>query len=439
MEKTESKTLNTFQYHISGTVPAIASKSAAHRLMIAAALSKQPTEIICRTTSKDIEATALCLAGLGIQVEKKGEVYHIAPPDSFTEGASIDCGESGSTLRFLLPVIGILGCGAKITAHGRLPERPLSPLYEEMIAHGVSLSPQGSNPLICEGRMQGGTYRIAGNISSQYITGLLFALPLAETDSEIHITGKLESRPYIDITLHVLREFGIQITELSPAQYPEPLASDITGIFRIKGGQTYHSKGIYTVEGDWSNAAFFLCAGALHKDGITVTDLNLDSLQGDKAVLSILAEFGADISRHTKENGLTDITVKEGIIKGIEIDASDIPDLVPILSGVAALAEGTTRIHHIERLRIKESDRVKTVIETLSQLGADISEENNTLIINGKPSLAGGTVDSANDHRIAMTAAIVSTRCKGPVTIQNPMAVRKSYPDFYEALATLLH
>lgn len=432
-----SITLDTYKYNLSGSVRAIASKSVAHRLLLAAALSDTPTKITCLTTSADIEATSGCLSGMGADIRKENGIFYITPPKEFTENAVIDCGESGSTLRFLLPVIGILGRGASITAHGRLPERPLSPLYEEMLRHGAALSPQGTVPLSCTGQMSGGIFTIAGNISSQYITGLLFALPLSDRDSEIRITGKLESRPYVNITLQVLREFGISVTELSPSPDIRKAEPDISVIFRIPGNQTYHSKGQYIVEGDWSNAAFFLCAGAMQPSGITTTGLNLASLQGDKKVLDILADFGADISCSENISGLTDITVKGTALKGIEIDASDIPDLVPILAAVAAIADGTTRIRHIERLRIKESDRVQTVIDALSNLGADIYEEDNTIIINGKRNLTGGTVNSANDHRIAMMAGIASSRCTGPVVIDGAAAVAKSYPDFYQDLTGL--
>ena len=386
---------------------------------------------------------------------------------------SIDCGESGSTLRFLLPILGILGLSTSITMHGRLSERPLSPLYEEMLRHGATMSPVGTNPFFIKDAMTGGIYNIAGNVSSQYITGLLLALPLAKEDSEIRIIGKLESRPYVNITLSVLDMFGIEYNEIpSAASVNEFTASDntasdntdsdnkeISTIYIIKGNQTYHSPSECTVSGDWSNSAFFLSAGAISKDGVTVTGLDLNSPQGDKAIIDLLRRFGADISiSHNPasadsgsldltENALTElssITVKGGSLHGIDIDAADIPDLVPILSAVAATAEGKTIIRNIERLRIKESDRVKTVIETLTNLGATISESkdedgNAILLIEGSRTLPGGIVDSYNDHRIAMTAAVLSIACSGPVTIVDPLAVNKSYPTFYEDFDNACH
>ena len=478
--------LHTYKYHIGGTIRAIASKSHAHRLIIAASLADIPTRIYINTTSKDIEATISCMEALGAVFAPFDGGYDVTPIAADRAGNniktssaeladsiySIDCGESGSTLRFLLPILGILGLSTSITMHGRLSERPLSPLYEEMLRHGATMSPVGTNPFFIKNAMTGGIYNISGNVSSQYITGLLLALPLAKEDSEIRITGKLESRPYVNITLSVLDMFGIEYNEIpSAASVNEFTASDntasdntdsdieISTVYRIKGNQTYHSPSECTVSGDWSNSAFFLSAGAISKDGVTVTGLDLNSPQGDKAIIDLLRRFGADISiSHNPasadsgsldltKNALTElssITVKGGSLHGIDIDAADIPDLVPILSAVAATAEGKTIIRNIERLRIKESDRVKTVIETLTNLGATISESkdedgNAILLIEGSRTLPGGIVDSYNDHRIAMTAAVLSIACSGPVTIFDPLAVNKSYPTFYEDFDKACH
>lgn len=435
-------TLNTFSHSMSGTIKSIASKSCAHRLLIASAFADAETDITCYETSADIEATVSCLNNMGATITKENGVFHVVPIDrtnADTNAFSIDANESGSTLRFLLPVVGVLGHGATIMSHGRLPERPLSPLYEEMLSHGVTLSEQGKAPLVCSGKMTGGVYNIAGNVSSQYITGLLFALPMCEENSEIHILGNLESRPYVNITLQVLRDFGLNIEEINAATNPSALGENETVIFKVPGNSIYKTRRKYTVEGDWSNAAFFLSAGALSKEGITTRDLNLNSLQGDMAVLTILGRFGAEINYIPNDNLLIDINVKNAPLKGIEIDAANIPDLVPILAAVASVAEGKTVIRNIERLRIKESDRVKTVIDTLSSLGANICENNNTIEIIGKPSLTGGTIDSVNDHRIAMMAGVISAKCEGPVTITGANAVRKSYPEFYNDFISLMN
>ena len=496
MNDNNTKTIEINRSTFGGSVNAIASKSHAHRLLIAAALSEAEELFIeCSETSADIDATASCLNSMGAEIVRVEGGFKVKPihpgnisgrlsvnnitgsetqadsdadktndnkarmdADKTVDGntARMDAGESGSTLRFLLPLIGVLGLSAEITTHGRLSSRPLSPLYEEMQRSGVTLSPQGISPLTLSGRMSGGIYTIAGNISSQYITGLLLSLPLAETDSEIRITGELASRPYVDITLDVLRQAGIEVEEIA---VPEIAENNVTLIFRIKGGQHYRLPQHCIVEGDWSNAAFFLAAGAIAEAPVTVKRLNMNSKQGDKAILRLLKEFGAEVtetasilSTSTSINSadslvsnnladnkmmLSDITITPRPLHGIEIDAENIPDLVPILSLVASTAEGTTVIRHIERLRIKESDRVATVIDTLTRLGADIHEENKCLVINGRPLLAGGTVDSYNDHRIAMTAAIAAIRSSSPVTITDPMAVRKSYPGFYTDLEAL--
>jgi len=440
-----------------GVVSAIPSKSHAHRLLIAAALGSGTTRLICPATSKDIEATAACLQAMGADIQRTedGFLVHglIAAEDSLKtripeKETVLPVGESGSTLRFLLPVLGALGCPAALEMQGRLPERPLSPLYEELYRHGMSLSPMGSNPFRVSGKLTAGEYVIDGGVSSQYITGLLFALPLLPQDSTLRITGRLESRPYVEITLKVLRQFGIRF-ELSEAE-------EI--LFSIPGGQIYRPTEnvsgfsgqkpgippVCTVEGDWSNAAFFLAAGALLSRPVTVTGCDTASPQGDRAVITLLRDFGAKVEETPSgSSGTMDITVTGGKLRGIDIDAAHIPDLVPILSVVAACAEGTTSIRNIERLRIKESDRVETVLDMLRNLGAEAGLKQDPacgeyLSITGAPVHPGGTVSSYNDHRIAMAAAIASLRCTGPVRILQPMAVNKSYPGFYNDLASIL-
>jgi 3-phosphoshikimate 1-carboxyvinyltransferase len=250
-------------------------------------------------------------------------------------------------------------------------------------------------------------------VSSQYISGLLFALPLLEGDSFLQLTGNVESRPYIDMTLDALRIFGIDITE-----------SD--GGFIIPGKQHYHSAGRVVVEGDWSNAAFWLCAGAIGGGPVTVTNLNMNSIQGDKACVEFLEKFGANIVYSYNA-----VTVSGGHLRGIEFDAKDTPDLVPVFALVACAAEGRTVFKNAQRLRIKESDRLKTVHETLAALGADVTETDDGLIVNGAKSLHSAAVESFNDHRIAMTAAVASQICSGGVEIKCAEAVAKSYPDFY--------
>lgn len=445
---------------LSGSIDAIASKSMAHRLLICAALCSTPTRITCTTSSNDIEATIGCLKALGARIEREGcilTVYPLlqgtSPEDALTpcSGATLDCGESGSTLRFLLPVAAALGCDAKLTGHGRLAKRPLSPLYEELIAGGCSLSAQGTFPLEVTGKLRAGTFELPGNVSSQYITGLLLAAPLMQGTTKVRVENPVESRPYIDLTLAALRQFGVEVTETQEAdETVEPIVSpEATGMFTIAATATlpenaktytcfsvssnasYTSPGDVIVEGDWSNAAFWFAAGALGK-GITVNNIDLASRQGDKAILAALAKLGARVSRQGHS-----ATVMHSAPQATIIDAANFPDLVPPLAAVAALTPGHTSITNCARLRLKESDRIATVCAGLAALGASIEGSENTIEIDGKDELAGGTVDAANDHRIAMMAAIAATRCKNPVTILGAECTEKSYPAFFEDYAAL--
>jgi len=401
-----------------GTIRAISSKSEAHRLLICAALSDSETFIACPETSKDIDATARCLIMLGASVWHQDGGFNVIPikRDSLKTGDYrylLDSSESGATLRFILPVCGALGLNTEISMSGRLPERPLSDLYAQMVSHGCTLSEQGVSPLICEGQLGSGEYALPGNITSQYISGLLIALPLLTGDSNIKITNAFQSRPYIDITLNVLRQFGVKVTD-------EPFG------FSIPGNQVFNSPKTVQAGGDWSNAAFWLSAGAIGPGSITCTNLDRDSKQGDKQIVELLKRFGAHVFCEK-----TVVTVSPNKLRGIEIDAGDIPDLVPIVAAVASVADGQTKIYNAKRLRSKESDRLHTVTSLLSNMGADVTETDDGMIINGKKTLSGGTTKTFGDHRIAMTAAIMSAACSNYVTIENAEAVSKSYPGFY--------
>ncbi len=416
---------------LSGSIPAIASKSHIHRLIIAAALYAGTTTVkYSGSLSDDINATVSCIRALGAETDvKENEItVKCIPRDALNkEPYALYCGESGSTLRFMLPVVCALGVCAEFYPEGRLPQRPLSPLREELIRHGCRISEPGSVPLKVSGILEPGDFTINGGVSSQYITGLLTALPVSGVKSSIIITGRLESRPYIDMTLDVLSEFGINITEDGNMFTIESAPQ----VCRAAGNNTF------CADGDWSNAAFWLCAGAIGKHPVGVTGLSERSKQGDKAVIEILERFGAEI--HRSEN---EIRVFPSTLRGIEIDASDIPDLVPVLALTAACAEGRTLIYGASRLKLKESDRLEAVSQLLSGLGADIAATDDSLIINGVSSrrgfsLKGGCADSRNDHRIAMTAAIASCVSENSVTIKDAQAVRKSYPGFWDDLEKL--
>lgn len=403
-----------------GKIKAIASKSAAHRALICAAFASESTEIICSETNADIDATVRCLCALGAKITRRGASFVVLPIKSLPTNASLDCGESGSTLRFLLPIVSALGCNTEFKMAGRLPNRPLSPLREELESHGADISEAGSNPLKISGKACAGEYKIRGDVSSQFISGLLFALSLLEGESRILLTSAIESAPYINMTLKTLYDFGADISV------------DERG-FTVRGIKKFTSPKAVTVEGDWSNAAFMLAAGAVAKGGgVSVTSLDADSLQGDRAILELLVRFGADVRRKNDK-----IIVRSGELYGIDIDAINIPDLVPILAVIAAAANGRTVIRGASRLKLKESDRLSSVSDMLFTLGASIAKTDDGLIIDGGKRLSGGIVSSHSDHRIAMSAAIASLLCEDEVTITDAEAVEKSYPTFWEDIATL--
>lgn len=396
-----------------GEVHIPASKSQAHRMLLCAAMGEKEVTLRCRGLSKDILATVACLKALGASVDAEGEVLHLRPVSAPPPGlCPLPCGESGSTLRFLLPLVGVLGASAVFEREGRLPERPIEPLRRELCRNGMDIRGDGAR-LYCSGQLRPGAFSLPGNISSQYISALLMTLPLLEGESTLHIEGALESAAYVAMTEEVLRLGGVQ-TEKTGAGY------------RIPGGQRCRFAPELSVEGDYSNAAFFLCAGALSERGIRVTGLDPQSRQGDRAIVPLLEEMGAQVASDGSS-----VTVKRAALHGITIDASPIPDLIPVLSVVAAAASGETRVIHAQRLRLKESDRLHSTTQMLRALGAEAEELPDGLVIRGGRTLAGGTVDACGDHRIAMSAAVAGGICRGAVTICGSECVQKSYPDFW--------
>ena len=361
-----------------GTVTAIPSKSQAHRLLICAAFADGPTNLICADTNQDIEATANCLQALGADIQRTHDGYRVSPVKQLPETAQLHCRESGSTLRFLLPIVGALGVNATFHMEGRLPQRPLSPLWEEMERMGCTLTRPTENTIVCYGKLKSGTYNIPGNVSSQFISGLLLAFSLMEEPGTLNITGKLESAPYVDMTRDAL------------AMFPK-----------------HRTPGTIAVEGDWSNSAFFLAAKVLGND-IAVEYLSAHSKQGDRAVTFWLTALKDHCT----------------------LSAADIPDLVPILAVLAAANNGAV-FTDIQRLRLKESDRVASVIAMLEALGGKAEATEDALTVYGT-GFTGGTVNSFNDHRIVMSAAIAATVCSGDVTILGAEYVSKSYPKFFE-------
>ena len=378
-----------------GNINAIPSKSQAHRMLICAAFSDQPTTLICPETNRDIEATANCLTALGAGITWLSNGYRVKPIEEVPFRASLPCQDSGSTLRFLLPIAGALGVDTVFQMTGRLPQRPLTPLWEEMERMGCTLTRPTADTIRCTGRLRSGEYAINGTVSSQFITGLLFALSFLPGQSRLQVLGKLESAPYVSMTLAAMERFGISCND-----------------YCFPGNGRFHSPGTVTVEGDWSNAAFFLAAQALGSP-IQVGNLNPDSPQGDRACARLLPEL---------KDKLT-------------ISAADIPDLVPILAVTAAANQGAV-FTDIGRLRLKESDRVASVMDMLRALGGQAEADDTTLTVYGT-GLHGGTVDSRNDHRIAMSAAIAATVCDSPVTILGAQCVEKSYPKFFTDYTSL--
>lgn len=396
---------------LSGTVAAIPSKSEAHRLLICAALADGPTTIALPRTSEDIDTTISCLSAFGARFTRDAGSVKVMPVKRPPDCPLLDCAESGSTLRFMLPVSAALCGGARFTGRGRLPERPIGELMAAMSRHGVEFSAE-KLPFQTSGRLKSGVYELAGNVSSQYISGLLMALPLLEGESRLVLTTALESSGYVDMTLAALSCFGISI-ETKPGEY------------EISGSQAYTSPGAVNAPGDWSNAAFFLAAGALG-GGVTVTGLDMESNQGDRRIAAMLRSFGADVRC---ENAA--VTVLPGELYGCTIDVGEIPDLLPVLAAAAARAKGETRFVNGARERLKESDRLASTEAMLRALGGDVTELDDALVVRGGK-LTGGVVDSCGDHRIVMAAAIAAIACSAEVTITRAQAVAKSYPGFFE-------
>lgn len=396
------------------------SKSQAHRLLICAALGTKPCTIACSSVNDDIMATMRCLNALGASITYSNGVFAVTPV-SVAKGATLDCGESGSTLRFLMSVAAVLGADATFVGAGKLPQRPMGDLCNVLAEHGISFEKHSTDelPITCNGTLQGGKFTLPGNLSSQYLTGLLFALPLANEDSEIEITGIMTSASYIAMTLDALAIAGIKIEQQG-------------NIFKIKGRQQYVMPSAIAVEGDWSSAAFWIVAGVTGKNPITVGGMNISSLQGDSKVIDHLRLMGAFID--VNDNG---VVAMPSHLFGAELDCTDTPDLLPILCVAAAIAQGTTVFTGVGRLRFKESDRLEAMRQVLASFGivAQVGEDTFTVFA-GEP-VASGVVNSFGDHRIAMSAAIMSCVAKGITTIDNGACVAKSYPTFFDDFAIL--
>ncbi|MBE0701468.1 MAG: 3-phosphoshikimate 1-carboxyvinyltransferase [Acholeplasmataceae bacterium] len=403
---------------LSGEVQMISSKSLSHRYLIAAGLSRGTSQIDHVLDSEDITATKKALEALNVSF--KGN--QVIGGNLKIIHQKIDANASGSTLRFMIPIFLLMNKKVFITGHGKLVSRPLD-IYENIFSKKKVFYQRLGNdhlPIEIQGPLKSGYYPLPGNVSSQFITGLMFALPLLKGDSVIEMTTPLESSGYVDITMDVLQKFGIHILNVNQAYY-------------INGSQIYQPQNI-KIEGDYSQAAFFLVAGTIGKQ-LELTNLNPTSKQGDQYIIDIINQMGGDVSfDHLKEV----LVVKPKQTHGIEINLSQIPDLGPVLMVLAALSEGVTTFRHIERLRIKESDRLQAMLETLIKFGVEMTIENDCAIIKGQKKLKGNQIfDCFSDHRIAMAIAIAAIRADGNVTILNAEAVKKSYPDFFNVYQSL--
>ena len=399
---------------LSGTLDIISSKSDIHRCIICASLSDKPTKIRFVGLSKDILTTVECVKMLGAKAEFIDGCIIVTPcdKDRILQGLTLDCQESGSTARFLLPVAAAICKNVTLVGGGRLPERPFSPLCKSLERAGAVFSSDKLPIMVNANVKHGGVFEIPGNISSQYISGLLLMLPLFPEGGEVRITTPLESAGYVDMTVDTMTKFGIEIEKGE-------------NCYRILPNQSYKSPGFIYAQGDWSSAAFWLCADALGAN-VVLAGLDENCPQGDRRIVEILESFGA--KKIVTDKG---ILMEAGRLHGIEIDASNIPDLVPVLAVVACAARGKTRIYGASRVRRKESDRLETTKDFLTRLGADVTVTKDGLEINGKGKLDGGTVLGHNDHRIVMSSAICSLICKNQVIIEGAQAVEKSYTTFF--------
>ncbi|MCC8069279.1 MAG: 3-phosphoshikimate 1-carboxyvinyltransferase [Ruminococcus sp.] len=393
---------------LSGTVAIPSSKSFAHREIICASLSKGTSVVGGVSFSKDIYATLSAMESLGARYTIQDDTITIKGISTPNVQATIDCYESGSTLRFIIPIVGALGVSATLKGQGRLPERPITPFIRELPKKGISFDYNNTMPFSMNGKLKNGTFELEGDISSQFITGLLFALPLLDGNSKIVMTSPLQSKPYVDMTIQSMANFGVYIVETDYGYY-------------VEGNQEYKPLN-HKVEGDYSQAGFFYVANAIGND-IVLQNLLESSIQGDKKIVEVCEKS----CYNRIDNRLNAYT----------INATNIPDLVPILAVLGCFGDGTSKIIGAERLKIKESDRLVATADALNRIGGKVTPTNDGLIIEPIEHFIGGTVDGFGDHRIVMATAIASTRCMNDVIILGANAVEKSYPNFFRDFKNL--
>ncbi len=406
---------------LKGSVPAPPSKSYTHRALIAATLTRGETHIESPLFCKDTEATMRACRSLGAEiVASKGSIFVNGPLKLRAPDEPIDCRESGSTMRFLTPVAALAEGTTVLTGGPSLLRRPVGPLVDALQDLGVDCnSTDGYPPVIVKGGLAGGRTSIVGDVSSQFITGLLLACPLAEDDTEIHVSTPLESKPYVRLTLSLLRKHGVTVN-----------ASSNLRSFRIPGQQHYAATD-HKVPGDYSSAAFLMAAAAITSSSVIIGNLTQEPDQPDREILSILRRMGARV-----EAKATSVYVEGRSLRGVEVDCRDIPDLVPVTAALGCKAAGVTRILKAGRLRLKESDRLESVTE-LRKFGAVVEQRQGTLTVEPPPQLRGAKVDPHGDHRIAMACTLLGLAADGETLVLGAECVDKSYPGFFEDIRRL--
>ena len=409
--------------HLEGVVSAPPSKAYTHRTLIAASLSNGTSKISNPLVSDDTQATLEAVKALGAETEINEAYWTIHGQETFrTPDHPIDCRESGSTLRFMIPVAALAQGPSTFLFGASFERRPVAPLLESLRELGVESAVQrnGSSVMVSGGGIRGGKTSIRGDISSQFISGLLFACPKSKEDTEISVTTKLESKGYVEMTLEVLVKHGFE----------GAVTPDLSSLW-IPSNQVYRPCD-HTVPGDFSSAAFLLAAAAVTSSKVTVNRLAYQTSQGDRAILGILQNMGAAV-----KIGDDSADVTGGQLVGVDIDAKDIPDLVPVCTVLACYAQGTSEIYNAKRLRYKESDRLGSIYTELKKMGADITIKEDGLTVKGTDAMQGATVNPHKDHRIAMACAVAALGAKGETKIQDAECINKSYPQFFSDLRVL--
>ena len=410
--------------HLSGVVSAPPSKAYTQRMLIASALSRGRSIISGPLFSEDTKATCRAVKSLGAEITIKNNFWIVDGSLPIKSNSKpIDCGESGATLRFILPVTGLVRGSSLLTFGKSLEKRPISPLLQSLENLGVKTETKKmknkSGIFVYGGGIKGGQTSIRGDVSSQFVSGLMFACPLAQSDTIINLITPLESKGYVEMTREILEYHGILFS-----------ISDDFNQFYIQSNQSYH-KHDHKVPGDFSSAAFLLAAATITNSKVIVQNLDSSTLQGDKSILKILKQMGVSVKVSRDQ---VEIAGYDDLLKPIDIDARDIPDLVPICAALACFAKGISKIHDANRLRYKESDRLLSLYLELRKMGAHISMDETSLTIQGPCVLNGAIIDPHNDHRIAMACAVAALRATGQTRIQNSECVKKSYPEFFNDL-----